>query len=288
MPYVPELTLNNGVAMGQLGYGVYKVPAGDCAALVTEALGAGYRSLDTAALYDNEEGVGEAVRLAMSDDGGGAAASGGSPLARDDIFVTTKVWNDRQGYDGTLAAFDESLRKLGLEYVDLYLIHWPCPERNLFIQTYRALERLYRDGRVRAIGVSNFEPKHLRRLLDATDVIPAINQVELHPLLQQGELRAFNQEHGIRTEAWSPLGRGQLFHEPVLERIAAQLGRSVAQVVLRWHLQLGNIAIPKASSPARIRENLDVFDFLLEDAAMAQIAAMDRGTRFGSHPDTVN
>ncbi len=287
MPHVPELTLNNGVAMGQLGFGVYKVPAGDCAALVTEALCAGYRSIDTAALYDNEEGVGEAVRLAMADDDG-VAASDGHPLAREDIFVATKVWNDSQGYDSTLAAFDESLRKLGLDYVDLYLIHWPCPERNLFIQTYRALERLYRDCRVRAIGVSNFEPKHLRRLLDATDVVPAVNQVELHPLLQQYELRAFNQELGIRTEAWSPLARGQLFHEQVLEGIAAEAGRSIAQVVLRWHLQLGNIAIPKASSPARIRENLDVFDFLLEDAAMAQIAALDRGQRFGSHPDTVN
>ena len=306
MPHVPELTLNNGVTMAQLGFGVYKVPPLDCAGLVMEALHAGYRSIDTAALYDNEEGVGEAIRLATSDgggaasDGGGAASDDGGAasddggiaadarLKRDGIFVTTKVWNDQQGYQRTLAAFDESLRKLGLDYVDLYLIHWPCPQRDLYIQTYKALEQLYRDGRVRAIGVSNFEPKHLRRLLDATDIVPAVNQVELHPLLQQSELRAFHAEHGIQTEAWSPLARGGLLHEPELERIATEVGHSVAQVVLRWHLQLGNIAIPKASSPARIRENLDVFDFRLNDEAMTRIGGLDRGQRFGSHPDNVN
>lgn len=284
MPHVPELslnttlTLNNGVAIAQLGFGVYKVPAAECAALVSEALEAGYRSIDTAAFYDNEEGVGAAVRQATS----------GGALRREDIFVATKVWNDRHGYDSTLAAFDESLRRLGMDYVDLYLIHWPCPQRNQFVETYRALEKLYRDGRVRAIGVCNFEPAHLRRLLEETDVVPAVNQVELHPWLQQHELRAFHGEHGIRTEAWSPLARGQLLHDPVLERIAAGLGRSVAQVVLRWHLQLGNIAIPKASSPERIRQNRDIFDFELDDGAMALIGGLDRGRRSGSDPNTVN
>ncbi|WP_434612223.1 aldo/keto reductase [Arthrobacter sp. A5] len=279
MRQVPNVTLNNGVKIGQLGYGVYKVPAADSFSLVTQALEAGYRSIDTAALYANEEGVGQAVRQATGD---------GGPLRREDIFVTTKVWNDSQGFDSTLAAFDESLHKLELDYVDLYLIHWPCPEQDLYIETYRALERLYHDGRVRAIGVSNFEPEHLRRLLDATDVVPAVNQVELHPWLQQSEVRAFGQEAGIRTEAWSPLARGQLLEDPVLARIAAALGRSVAQVVLRWHVQLGNIVIPKASSLARIRENRNIFDFMLDDGAMADIAALDRGHRAGSDPARVN
>lgn len=276
---VPSLRLNNGIAMDQLGFGLYKVPPGDAFGLVTQALEAGYRSIDTAAMYGNERGVGGAVRRFCEEDGG---------TAREDIFVTTKVWNDDQGYDRTLAAFDASLAELGLDYVDLYLIHWPCPQRGLFVETYKALEKLYREGRVRAIGVSNFQPDHLRTLLDATDVVPAVNQIELHPWLQQHRLRELHDQLGIRTEAWSPLGRGQVLADPELERIAAQAGRSVAQVVLRWHVQTGNVVIPKASSAARIRENIGIFDFTLDETAMDRIDALDRNQRSGSHPDKVN
>ncbi|WP_125616649.1 aldo/keto reductase [Specibacter cremeus] len=277
MHQAPKVSLNNGVRIDQLGFGVYKVAAEDSTALVGTALDAGYRLVDTAALYDNEEGVGRAVRDAVA---------GG--LDREDVFVTSKVWNDRHGFDSTLAAFDESMDRLGLDYLDLYLIHWPCPERDLYIPTYRALERLYHEGRVRAIGVSNFEPAHLERLLDATEVVPAVNQVELHPWLQQDRLRARHAELGIHTQAWSPLARGKLLADPVLASIAARHDRSVAQVVLRWHVQLGNLVIPKASSAARIRENLAVFDFALDDAELAAIAALDRGERTGSNPNAVN
>lgn len=276
---VPSLRLNNGIAMDQLGFGLYKVPPGNAFGLVTQALEAGYRSIDTAAMYSNERGVGEAVRRFCEEDGG---------TTRGDIFVTTKVWNEDQGYDRTLAAFDTSLAQLGLDYVDLYLIHWPCPQRGLFVETYKALEKLYREGRVRAIGVSNFQPDHLRTLLDATDVVPAVNQIELHPWLQQHRLRELHDQLGIRTEAWSPLGRGQVLADPELERIAAEAGRSVAQVVLRWHVQTGNVVIPKASSAARIRENIGIFDFTLGERAMERIDALDRNQRSGSHPDKVN
>ncbi|HEY1157307.1 MAG TPA: aldo/keto reductase, partial [Arthrobacter sp.] len=205
-----------------------------------------------------------------------------------DVFITTKVWNDHHGYDATIRAFDDSMVNLGLDYVDLYLIHWPCPRKGLFTETYRALETLYREGRVRAIGVSNFQPAHLDRLLQAAEVVPAVNQVELHPWLQQEELRRRHSELGIRTEAWSPLGRGEVLADPVIQACAAEHGRTPAQVILRWHMQLGNIAIPKASSEARIRENLDVFGFRLSDRDMTAINALDRGHRIGSHPDNVN
>lgn len=278
----PTVPLAHGVAIPQLGYGLYKVPPGDAERLCGEALAAGYRSLDTAAMYGNEEGVGRAVR---------AATAGGGPsgrLDRTDIFITTKVWNTDQGYDATLRAFDRSQSALGLETVDLYLIHWPCPQRNLYTETYRALVRLREDGRVRAIGVSNFQPEHLRRLVDATGEPPAVNQVELHPWLQQRELRAVHAELGIATEAWSPLARGRVLEDPVLRGIAGAHGVSVAQVVVRWHLAEGNIVIPKASTPGRIRENADVFGFELTEAERERIAGLDRGFRSGSHPDDVN
>ncbi|MEU6037447.1 aldo/keto reductase [Actinomadura sp. NPDC047616] len=274
MTAVPTVTLNNGVEIPQLGFGVFQVPDDETTAAVTAALEAGYRSIDTAAVYGNEAGVGRAV-----------AASG---LPREDLFITTKLWNADQGYDATLKAFDGSLAKLGLDYVDLYLIHWPTPARDLYRDTWRALERLAADGRIRSAGVSNFQPAHLRRLMDGSSLVPAVNQIELHPGLQQRELRALHADHGIATEAWSPLAQGAVLDEPSLVEIAQRHGKSPAQVVLRWHLQLGNIVIPKSVTPARIRENIDVFDFALSDGDMDAIAALDRGLRTGPDPDTFN
>jgi diketogulonate reductase-like aldo/keto reductase len=285
----PRLSLNNGVLIDQLGFGLYKGPAAEAEGLVATALAAGYRHFDTAAMYGNETGVARGISSQL-DAGSGSGGSGElfPPLSREDVFVTTKVWNDHHGFDATLRAFDDSMVNLGLDYVDMYLIHWPCPRRGLFTETYRALETLYREGRVRAIGVSNFQPAHLDRLLAGAEVVPAVNQIELHPWLQQEELRSKHADLGIRTEAWSPLGRGQVLADPVIQACAAEHGRTPAQVILRWHMQLGNIAIPKASSEARIRENLDVFNFELSARDMAAINALDRGQRTGSHPDNVN
>ncbi|WP_307805692.1 aldo/keto reductase [Streptomyces chrestomyceticus] len=275
MSKVPHITLNNGVAMPQLGYGVWQVPDDEAATAVGNALEAGYRSIDTAAIYGNEEGTGKAL-----------AASG---IARDELFVTTKLWNDEQGYDSTLRAFDTSLGKLGLEYVDLYLIHWPMPAKDTYVDTYRAFEKIYEEGRAKAIGVSNFQPAHLERLLGETSVVPAVNQVELHPQLQQSELRAFHARHGIATEAWSPLGQGKdLLKNTTVTGLAEKYGRTPAQIVLRWHLQLGNVVIPKSVTPSRIKENIDVFGFELDDADMSALAALDSGTRLGPDPDTMN
>ena len=287
----PRLSLNNGVLIDQLGYGLYKVPVAEASALVATALGAGYRHFDTAAMYGNETGVARGISSFFGYEGG--TGSGGSgeaapALAREDVFITTKVWNDDQGYDATLRAFDTSMVNLGLDYVDMYLIHWPCARRGLFTDTYRALETLYREGKVRAIGVCNFQPAHLDRLLQTAEVVPAVNQIELHPWLQQAELRELHAELGILTEAWSPLGRGQVLADPVVLACAAEHGVTAAQVILRWHIQLGHIAIPKASSEARIRENLDVFRFALSDRDMTALAELDRGYRTGSHPDNVN
>ena len=273
----PKHILNNGASIDVLGYGVYKVPAQDCADLVSIALDTGYRTVDTAALYGNEEGVGAAVSRAVA-----------AGTSREDIFVTSKVWNTFQGYDTTLAAFDSSMDKLGLDYLDMFLIHWPCPEQHLFIPTYKALESLYHAGRVRAIGVSNFEESHLRQLLDACDVVPAVNQIELHPWLSQTGLRALHAELGIATQAWSPLARGGILTDPVLLELAALHNRSVAQITLRWHVQSRHLVIPKASSALRIAENLAVFNFALTDAEMARIDALDRGQRSGSDPNKVN
>lgn len=272
---VPFITLNNGVRMPQLGFGVWQVPDDEATAAVSTALEAGYRSIDTAAIYGNEEGTGKAL-----------AASG---VPREDLFVTTKLWNSEQGFDKTLAAFDASLAKLGLDHVDLYLIHWPTPARDLYADTWRALEKIYADGRAKAIGVSNFNPEHLRRVLAEGSVVPAVNQVELHPDFAQAPLRAFHAEHGIATEAWSPLGQGKgLLDEPVIGTIAERHGRTPAQVVLRWHLQLGNVVIPKSVTPSRIRENIDVFDFELSDADLTELAGLDAGNRIGSDPASVN
>ncbi|MFD6347366.1 aldo/keto reductase [Streptomyces roseolus] len=273
-PTVPTVKLNNGVEIPQLGFGVFQVPDDATAAAVTAALDAGYRSIDTAAVYGNEAGVGRAL-----------AASG---IAREELFVTTKLWNADQGYDATLRAFDAGLATLGLDYVDLYLIHWPAPARDLYRDSWRALERLAEEGRIRAAGVSNFQPGHLRRLLDGATLTPVVNQIELHPALQQSELRAFHGEHGIATEAWSPLAQGAVLDDPAIAAIAAAHGKSPAQVVIRWHLQLGNVVIPKSVTPARIRANIDVFDFVLTDEEMAAIAGLDRGLRTGPHPDELN
>ncbi|MFI0259289.1 aldo/keto reductase [Streptomyces sp. NPDC017056] len=275
MSKVPHITLNNGVAMPQLGYGVWQVPDDEAATAVGTALEAGYRSIDTAAIYGNEEGTGKAL-----------AASG---IAREELFVTTKLWNDAQGYDSTLRAFDESLDKLGLEYVDLYLIHWPMPAKDTFVDTYRAFEKIYEEGRAKAIGVSNFQPAHLERLLGETSVVPAVDQIELHPQLQQSEARAFHARHRIATEAWSPLGQGKdLLQDATITGLAGKYERTPAQIVLRWHLQLGNVVIPKSVTPSRIKENIDVFGFELDDADMAAIAALDSGTRLGPDPDAFN
>ena len=270
----PLLLLNDGRSIPQLGLGVYKVADDIAADTVQVALDAGYRHVDTAALYDNERGVGR-----------GIARSG---LARDDLYVTTKVWNDRHGYNETLRAFDESLAKLGLDYVDLYLVHWPAPRQDRYVETYRALETLRADGRARSIGVSNFHTHHLDRLLAETDVTPAVNQVELQPWLQQSAVRAYDAAHGILTEAWSPLARGRAIGNPVLDEIGARHGKSAAQVVIRWHIELGNIVIPKSVTPSRIRENLDVFDFVLGADDLEAIRALDSGERTGKDPDDID
>ena len=266
-----QVPLNDGHTIPQLGLGVYKVPEAIAASTVQIALEAGYRHVDTAALYANERGVGE-----------GLARAG---LPRDEVFVTTKVWNAQHGYDETLRAFDDSLAKLGLEYVDLYLIHWPAPRQNRYIDTYRALETLKADGRARSIGVSNFHPHHLDRLLAETEIVPAVNQIELQPWLQQVEERAYNAAHGIVTEAWSPLARGRAIGNPVLDAIGTRYGKSAAQVVIRWHLELGNVVIPKSVTPERIRQNLEVFDFTLDAADHEAIRALDAGERTGKDPD---
>ncbi|MEO6826684.1 MAG: aldo/keto reductase [Microbacteriaceae bacterium] len=270
----PVLTMNDGRSIPQVGLGVYKVPDEIAADVVGTALEAGYRHVDTAALYRNEVGVGR-----------GVAASG---IPREDLFVTTKVWNDRQGFDQTLRAFDESLDKLGMDYVDLYLIHWPVPRQNLYLETWRALEKLHADGRARSIGVSNFHTHHLDRLLAEATVTPVINQVELHPRLPQEKVREYGASHGIVTEAWSPLARGRLLENDVLARIGAKHGKSPAQVVIRWHLELGNVVIPKSVTPSRIRENFQVFDFGLDPEDLDAIATLNTGQRTGSDPDDAN
>ena len=273
---VPHLLLNNGVEIPQLGFGVFKIPEDRTREAVLTALDAGYRHIDTARLYGNEAAVGAAINDAVADSG----------LLRDEIFVTTKVWNDDQGYDETLRAFDASVGRLGLDVLDLYLIHWPVPGRDRYADTWRAMEKLYLDGRIRAIGVSNFEPEHLRRLCDKAEVVPVINQVELSPYLQQAEVRATNEELGVLTQAWGPIARGgDLLADEVIGRIAEKHGRTPAQVVLRWHIELGNVVIPKSVTPSRIQQNIDIFDFALDSADLDAIADLDRGQRTGPDPN---
>ena len=270
----PLTHLNDGHRIPQLGLGVYKIADAKAEEVVGVALDSGYRHIDTAVLYRNEVGVGRGIA--------------GSSVPREDVFVTTKVWNDQQGYDSTLRAFDDSLERLGLDYVDLYLIHWPAPAQDLYVETYRAMERLREEGRARSIGVSNFHIHHLQRLAAETEVVPAVNQVELHPWLPQTELRRYHREHGIRTEAWSPLARGRILDDPLLMQLADRHGVSIAQVVLRWHIQLGNIVIPKSETPERIRSNIDVFRFELQPEDMEAIETLQSGYRTGKDPDDVD
>ncbi|MFD9357919.1 aldo/keto reductase [Streptomyces sp. NPDC060031] len=270
-----SLTLNNGVPIPQLGLGVWPLTDAQAYAAVSHALAAGYRHIDTAQVYNNEAGVGRAIR-----DAG---------IPRRDVFLTTKLWNADQGYDAALRAFDACLQRLGTDYVDLYLIHWPVPEQQLYVESYRALERLCRDGRARAIGVSNFTAATLDRLLDRTDIVPVLNQIELHPYFQQCRMRELGARRSIATGAWSPLAQGgALLDEPALVRIAGKHGKTPAQVVIRWHLQLGHVVTPRSMTRSRILENIDVFDFRLGHEQMRAIAALDNGGRIGPDPDTFN
>ncbi|UPG84130.1 aldo/keto reductase [Luteibacter aegosomatis] len=272
---VPTLKFNDGHAAPQLGFGVFQIPSDETTRAVKAALDAGYRSIDTAAIYKNEEGVGEALRT--------------SGVAREDIFLTTKLWNSEQGYDATLRAFDESLKKLGTDYLDLYLIHWPTPKKDRYVDTWKAFIELRKQGRVRSIGVSNFQPAHLDRIVKETGVAPVVNQVELHPDFAQNDVVAANRKHGVITEAWSPLGQGgDLLKDDTLVTLAKKHGKTPAQVVLRWHVQLGHMVIPKSATPERIRSNIQVFDFELSGEDMAAIARLDKGNRMGPHPDELN
>jgi 2,5-diketo-D-gluconate reductase A len=268
---VPQQSLNYGRSIPQVGLGVFNTPADETKTIVTAALNAGYRYIDTATIYGNEEGVGAAVRECP-----------------DWVFVTTKLWNSDQGYDETLAAFDASMKRLGLEELNLYLIHWPMPRLARFAESWKALIRLREEKRVRSIGVSNFRVQDLDRIIDETGVVPAVNQIMLHPAFQQREMRAYHQRHGIVTTSWSPLGRGETLDNPVIVRIAHKHGRTPAQVIIRWHVQSGLNVIPKTANPARLGENLSVFDFALDEDDMRAIDALDRPDgRIGPDPATM-
>ena len=268
------VTLNDGNSIPAVGLGLFKVPPADTEQAVAAALRAGYRHIDTAAMYGNERETGRAV------------ADSGVP--RDQLYVVTKLWNADQGYDTTVAAFDASMDRLGLGYLDLYLIHWPMPQLNKFVDTFKAFAHLRDQGRIRSIGVSNFEPEYLKVLIDATGIVPAVNQIELHPRLPQTELREVHAQLGIATEAWAPLGQGSLLTHPTITSVADECGQTTAQVLIRWHIQLGNIVIPKSVNPKRIVSNFDVFDFELSADQMAAISALDDGTRLGPNPRTFN
>ncbi|OBB32002.1 oxidoreductase [Mycolicibacterium peregrinum] len=270
----PRVTLNDGNSVPQVGLGVWQTPAEETVRAVSTALQAGYRHIDTAAAYRNE-----------AETGRGLVDSG---VPREDVFLVTKLWNSDQGYDSTLAAFDASLERLGVDYLDLYLIHWPVPANNAYVDTFKAFAHLRDQGRIRSLGVSNFAPEHLNVLIDATGIVPAVNQIELHPLLPQRELREVHARLGIATEAWSPLGQGSLLTDPVIAGIAERHGKTPAQVLIRWHIHLGNIVIPKSVNPERIVSNFDVFDFDLEESDMSAIASLETDTRLGPDPRTFN
>ena len=271
---VPTITLNNGVEIPQLGFGVFKIEPENTREATLRALEVGYRHIDTAEMYGNEKEVGEAVRE--------------SGIDRGEIFVTSKLNNGFHAYDDALDAFDQSLKDLDIGYLDLFLVHWPLPGVGDYVETWKAMEKMYESGRVRAIGVSNFEPHHLRNVLDGGTVVPAVNQVEIHPYLANDDVRAFDAEHGIATEAWSPIAKGNVLQDPTVERIAEATGRTPAQVTLRWHVQRGDIVFPKSVTRSRVEENFHIFDFELSDADMADITALDRGERTGPDPDTFN
>ncbi|WP_329377836.1 aldo/keto reductase [Streptomyces sp. NBC_01716] len=271
MNAVPDVTLNNGVTIPQLGFGTFQIPPAETRQATLTALESGYRHIDTAEMYGNEKEVGEAIR--------------DSGIDRDDIFVTSKLNNQFHKAADARAAFDRSLEDLGLAHIDLFLIHWPRPKSGNFVEAWQTLEEIYRSGRVRAIGVSNFQPHHLRRLMENSVIVPAVNQVEVHPYLTQDEVRAFNTEHDIATEAWSPLAKGMVLNDPVVGRIANDIGRTPAQVTLRWALQRGDIVFPKSVTRERVQENLGLFDFELGEADIAEIAALNRDERTGPDPD---
>lgn len=266
-----DLTLNNGNTIPQLGLGVYKVAQSAAVNLMREAIEVGYRRIDTAALYDNETEVGRGIRE--------------SGISREEVFVTTKIWNDRQGYQESLKAIDESLKRLDLGYIDTLLIHWPCPAQDLYLETWKAFEKVLNDGLVKNIGVSNFQPAHLSRLFENSEVKPTINQVELHPFFQQSEVRAANAKYSVLTEAWSPLARAGKNDNPVLTQLAEETGKSASQVIIRWHLQLGNLVIPKTTHKDRLIENFSVFDFDLSDEQMNLLSTLDEALRMGPNPD---
>jgi 2,5-diketo-D-gluconate reductase A len=271
----PMIPLNDGSAIPSVGLGVWQTPPKATEQAVTAALEAGYRHIDTAAAYDNEREVVRAVKK--------------SGIPREDVFVVTKLWNADQGYDTTMKAFEKSAKRLGLgDYVDLYLIHWPVPAISQFVDTWRAFGALHDLGHIRSIGVSNFAPEHLNTLIDATGVVPVVNQIELHPLLTQLELREVHAQLGIATEAWSPLGRGRLLEHPTITEVADARDKTPAQVIIRWHMQVGNIVIPKSVNPERIVSNFDVFDFELSDDDVTSISSLDNGTRLGPDPRTYN
>jgi 2,5-diketo-D-gluconate reductase A len=272
---VPTIDLNNGVSIPQLGFGVFQIDPDETKDATLEAFEVGYRHIDTAQMYGNEKGVGEAI-----------AESG---IARDEIFVTSKLNNGFHAHDDALKAFDGTLEKLGLDQIDLFLIHWPLPGIDVdFVETWKAFEEIYASGRARSIGVSNFQPKHIRRLVQETDVVPAVNQIEVHPFLTNDEARAANAEHNIATEAWSPIAQGLVLDNPVIGGIATEHGKTPAQVVLRWHVQRGDIVFPKSVTRSRIEENFDIFDFELSDSEVGFITALDKGHRTGPNPDEFN
>ncbi|HEX3778364.1 MAG TPA: aldo/keto reductase [Pseudonocardiaceae bacterium] len=272
MASIPQLILPTGHSIPQFGFGVFQIDCADTAASVRTALEAGYRHIDTAQMYGNEKEVGEGIA--------------GSGVPRSEIFITTKLANDRHGYDSAITALDESLERLGTDHVDLYLIHWPLPRKNRYVQTWQAFEKLAADGRARSIGVSNFQPEQLDTLAKETDTLPAVNQIELHPALQQERLRAYHRAAGIVTEAWSPIAQGAVLDDRDIRELADKYDKTPAQVVLRWHIQLDNVVFPKSINASRVRENIDIFDFELDPGDMATIGTLDRGHRTGPDPDT--